>query len=203
MEGCPTAESLARFSNVCNGCFKTIYTLGMLRARSLGIPVIVTGLSRGLKSLERARGVAPGRDVSQHKAFSAAGPGFMDFIERENLQHEEGSLFSYLVRCMNTARKLGEASELSRRFAPQAEIYQYLRDSADKYDVRKHVRFSTEVLAAQFDEVAGEWIIDLSDGTTHRAGEKPLGGNNLYLDGHVESKHYKDVHRRDFDFLYN
>jgi amino acid adenylation domain-containing protein len=40
-------DSLARFSNVCNGCFKTIYTLGMLRARDLGIPVIVTGLSRG------------------------------------------------------------------------------------------------------------------------------------------------------------
>jgi amino acid adenylation domain-containing protein len=40
-------DSLARFSNVCNGCFKTIYTLGMLRARDLGIPIVVTGLSRG------------------------------------------------------------------------------------------------------------------------------------------------------------
>jgi amino acid adenylation domain-containing protein len=40
-------DSLARFSNVCNGCFKTIYTLGMLRARELGAPIIVTGLSRG------------------------------------------------------------------------------------------------------------------------------------------------------------
>jgi amino acid adenylation domain-containing protein len=40
-------DSLARFSNVCNGCFKTIYTLGMLKARDLGIPIVVTGLSRG------------------------------------------------------------------------------------------------------------------------------------------------------------
>jgi acyl carrier protein len=40
-------DSLARFSNVCNGCFKTIYTLGMLRARELGIRFVVTGLSRG------------------------------------------------------------------------------------------------------------------------------------------------------------
>jgi amino acid adenylation domain-containing protein len=40
-------DSLARFSNVCNGCFKTIYTLGMLRARELGAPIMVTGLSRG------------------------------------------------------------------------------------------------------------------------------------------------------------
>jgi acyl-CoA synthetase (AMP-forming)/AMP-acid ligase II/acyl carrier protein len=40
-------DSLARFSNVCQGCFKTIYTLSTQRARQLGIPVIVTGLSRG------------------------------------------------------------------------------------------------------------------------------------------------------------
>ncbi len=40
-------DSLVRFSNVCNGCFKTIYTLSMKRARDLGIPIIVTGLSRG------------------------------------------------------------------------------------------------------------------------------------------------------------
>jgi amino acid adenylation domain-containing protein len=40
-------DSLARFSNVCNGCFKTIYTLSMGRARELEIPIIVTGLSRG------------------------------------------------------------------------------------------------------------------------------------------------------------
>jgi amino acid adenylation domain-containing protein len=40
-------ESLARFSNVCNGCFKTIYTLGLLKARELGIPIVMTGLSRG------------------------------------------------------------------------------------------------------------------------------------------------------------
>jgi acyl-CoA synthetase (AMP-forming)/AMP-acid ligase II/acyl carrier protein len=40
-------DSLMRFSNVCNGCFKTIYTLSMKRAKELGIPIIVTGLSRG------------------------------------------------------------------------------------------------------------------------------------------------------------
>src|SRR5690606_6668906 len=41
------AESLRRFSNVCNGCFKTIYTLALKLARERGIPCIVTGLSRG------------------------------------------------------------------------------------------------------------------------------------------------------------
>ncbi|MEM7251869.1 MAG: amino acid adenylation domain-containing protein [Pseudomonadota bacterium] len=41
------ADSLKRFSNVCQGCFKTIYTLGYQTADELGIPCIVTGLSRG------------------------------------------------------------------------------------------------------------------------------------------------------------
>lgn len=41
------ADSLARFSNVCNGCFKTIYTLSMKEAHQRGIRLIVTGLSRG------------------------------------------------------------------------------------------------------------------------------------------------------------
>lgn len=40
-------DSLERFSNVCQGCFKTIYTLSTQRARALGIPIVVTGLSRG------------------------------------------------------------------------------------------------------------------------------------------------------------
>ena len=41
------ADSLARFSNVCNGCFKTIYTLAMNLAVERGIRTVVTGLSRG------------------------------------------------------------------------------------------------------------------------------------------------------------
>ena len=41
------ADSLKRHSNVCNGCFKTIYTLGMKQAFALNIPMIFTGLSRG------------------------------------------------------------------------------------------------------------------------------------------------------------
>lgn len=41
------ADSLERFSNVCQGCFKTVYTLGMNLAHSRGLGHVVTGLSRG------------------------------------------------------------------------------------------------------------------------------------------------------------
>ncbi|MEE9372220.1 MAG: amino acid adenylation domain-containing protein [Saprospiraceae bacterium] len=40
-------DSLQRYSNVCNGCFKTLYTLSTKLALEKNIPYIVTGLSRG------------------------------------------------------------------------------------------------------------------------------------------------------------
>ena len=40
-------DSLQRFSNVCEGCFKTIYTLSTQLALDRGINYICTGLSRG------------------------------------------------------------------------------------------------------------------------------------------------------------
>jgi amino acid adenylation domain-containing protein len=59
------AESLQRFSNVCQGCFKTVYTLALNLAVERGIGAIVTGLSRGqifetrLADLYRARTFDP------------------------------------------------------------------------------------------------------------------------------------------------
>ncbi len=41
------ADSLARHSNVCHGCYKTIYTLATTKAEEIGAPIIFTGLSRG------------------------------------------------------------------------------------------------------------------------------------------------------------
>ena len=40
-------DSLKTHSNVCQGCFKAIYTLALRTARAEGVPMIVTGLSRG------------------------------------------------------------------------------------------------------------------------------------------------------------
>lgn len=40
-------DSLRTFSNVCQGCFKTIFTLALTEANRRDIPAVVTGLSRG------------------------------------------------------------------------------------------------------------------------------------------------------------
>jgi cation diffusion facilitator CzcD-associated flavoprotein CzcO len=51
-----------------------------------------------------------------------------------------------------------------RRFSRQPAILEYMRKVADKYDVRRHVRFGTEVLAARFDDATGRWTVELSTG---------------------------------------
>jgi cation diffusion facilitator CzcD-associated flavoprotein CzcO len=60
-------------------------------------------------------------------------------------------------------------ADWSRRYAPQAEIQQYLRDVARDFGVLPRIRFGTEVLAAAFDEAAALWRLELSDGTSHEA----------------------------------
>jgi cation diffusion facilitator CzcD-associated flavoprotein CzcO len=60
-------------------------------------------------------------------------------------------------------------TDWSRRFAPQAEIHQYLRDVARDFDVLAHIRFDTAVLAAAFDEATGRWLLTLDGGAEHEA----------------------------------
>ena len=52
----------------------------------------------------------------------------------------------------------------SRSFSPQPEIFRYLRDCADRFGVRPHIRFGHEVLAARWDDDAALWHIETSAG---------------------------------------
>ena len=60
-------------------------------------------------------------------------------------------------------------ADWSRRFAPQAEILDYLRGVADRYGVRPLIRFGTEVTAADFDDATCRWTLTLADGSTFAA----------------------------------
>ncbi len=57
----------------------------------------------------------------------------------------------------------------SRQFSGQAEIYAYMQHCADSFQLRSHIRFSTKVEKARFDERGGVWILALSGGQTLRA----------------------------------
>ena len=52
----------------------------------------------------------------------------------------------------------------SRLFAPGEELKRYAEHVADKYDVRRYMRFNTIVESARWDEEAALWQVTLADG---------------------------------------
>ncbi|GAY14773.1 NAD(P)/FAD-dependent oxidoreductase [Mycobacterium sp. shizuoka-1] len=54
----------------------------------------------------------------------------------------------------------------NRLFSTGAEIKQYADNVADKYDVRRHIRFNSTVESARWDEEAARWQVTLAGGET-------------------------------------
>jgi cation diffusion facilitator CzcD-associated flavoprotein CzcO len=52
----------------------------------------------------------------------------------------------------------------SKSFSGQAEILRYLRQCAERFGVRPHIRFDHEVTAARWDDIRGRWVIATSRG---------------------------------------
>ncbi|MBP6851000.1 MAG: NAD(P)/FAD-dependent oxidoreductase [Rhodoferax sp.] len=53
----------------------------------------------------------------------------------------------------------------SERYATQPEILRYINHVADRFDLRKDIRFNTRMTSASYDEVAARWTIRSEDGT--------------------------------------
>jgi cation diffusion facilitator CzcD-associated flavoprotein CzcO len=53
----------------------------------------------------------------------------------------------------------------SRMFAPQEEIWAYLRRCVDKYGLAPHIRYGAAVDSLEWDEEARHWRVALGDGT--------------------------------------
>src|SRR3954463_2206981 len=62
--------------------------------------------------------------------------------------------------------ELQQEWEWTERFAPQAEILRYAEHVADRFDLRRDIRFDTRVTSATFDDASNRWIVrtDRGDG---------------------------------------
>jgi cation diffusion facilitator CzcD-associated flavoprotein CzcO len=69
----------------------------------------------------------------------------------------------------------------SRAFAEQPEIWAYLQGVADKYDLRRHIRFNTEFTGANWDEDAKIWHIQTGPGDTYTAKALVMGVGALHI----------------------
>jgi cation diffusion facilitator CzcD-associated flavoprotein CzcO len=52
----------------------------------------------------------------------------------------------------------------SRRYSPQAEIQEYLKDCVDRFEIGGHLRFGQELQSARWDGEARRWLIQTSGG---------------------------------------
>jgi cation diffusion facilitator CzcD-associated flavoprotein CzcO len=60
-------------------------------------------------------------------------------------------------------------ADWTRAFAESDEIQGYLLDVVEKYGLREHMRFDTEIVDARFDEDAGSWTLTTADDETFTA----------------------------------
>lgn len=72
-------------------------------------------------------------------------------------------------------------ADWTRVFSPQPEILAYLRHCADKYDVRRHVRFGAQVTCARYDDAGEHWEVTLADGSVLRSQVLVCGKGALHV----------------------
>jgi cation diffusion facilitator CzcD-associated flavoprotein CzcO len=68
----------------------------------------------------------------------------------------------------------------TRMFSPQQEIWDYLRDCADRYGVSRHIRYRQRVTAARYDDDANVWWIDVDGVETYTADALVTGVGALH-----------------------
>jgi cation diffusion facilitator CzcD-associated flavoprotein CzcO len=67
------------------------------------------------------------------------------------------------------SQELLDEWEWSEHFAPQPETLRYLNHVADKFDLRRDIRFRSRVTTAHFNDGMRMWEVTVEDGTRYRA----------------------------------
>ncbi len=66
--------------------------------------------------------------------------------------------------CYTFSKELLEEWEWTERYPEQPEIMRYLNHVADRFDLKRDIRFGTRVTAARFDEAANRWTVETEAG---------------------------------------
>jgi cation diffusion facilitator CzcD-associated flavoprotein CzcO len=69
----------------------------------------------------------------------------------------------------------------TRLFAPQQEIWDYLRDCAIKHGVTSHIRYSRRIEGMEWDDGARRWLVRTSGGEAYRARAVVSGAGALHI----------------------
>lgn len=96
----------------------------------------------------------------------------------------------------------------STSYARREEIFCYLQHCATKYDLWPHLRFDTEVVAAEFHETAGEWQVTTGEGRVLNCRAMVFGIGALHQPAYpdipgLERFEGKTFHSADWDSHYD
>ncbi|AHH94659.1 NAD(P)/FAD-dependent oxidoreductase [Kutzneria viridogrisea] len=69
----------------------------------------------------------------------------------------------------------------SRLWAPQQEIWDYLRRCTDKHGIRRHIQFGAKVSGASFDDDTKQWTVRTESGDTYTARAVVAGVGALHI----------------------
>ncbi|MGQ0832801.1 MAG: flavin-containing monooxygenase [Microthrixaceae bacterium] len=128
----------------------------MARGSHVDVAIVGTGFA-GMYMLHRARGL--GLSVQAIEAGGDVGgtwywnryPGARCDIE--SMEYSFGF-----------DEDLQQEWEWTERYAPQPEILRYASHVADRFDLRRDIRFDTRVTAATFDEASATWRVETDVG---------------------------------------
>jgi len=68
------------------------------------------------------------------------------------------------IYCFTFDKDLMQEWEWSGKYPEQPEILRYLNHVADRFDLRRNIRFGTRVTAAHYDEGADRWLVETDTG---------------------------------------
>jgi len=71
--------------------------------------------------------------------------------------------------CYGFSEELLNEWEWSERYPEQPEIMRYLNFVADRFDLRRSIRFNTRVAGARYDAAGNRWHVTTTDGATYTA----------------------------------
>lgn len=57
-------------------------------------------------------------------------------------------------------------TDWSKRYAEAPEIFSYIQDVIQQYDLKKHIEFNQEVISTRFDETLYQWQVTMASGET-------------------------------------
>jgi len=128
---------------------------------SLDIAIVGAGFA-GLYMLHRARGLG----LSARVFEAGAGVGGTWYWNRyPGARCDIESLeYSY-----SFSEELQQQWQWSERYATQPEILRYANHVADRFELRRDIRFDTHVVAAAWDEAAARWTLRTGAGDEARA----------------------------------